>query len=150
MSDLKVSKISNGTVIDHISPGKGLVVMSLLGLDGSSKRTTSLLMNVESSKMERKDILKVEDRKLKEEEVMSVSVLAPEATVNIIDNQSVVEKKLVELPEKIEGVLECPNPHCVTNTDEPLDVSFEIIDKKPVMLKCGYCERKFTTQELDI
>ncbi len=150
MPDLKVSKIPNGSVIDHIPVGRGLKILNLLRMNGDFDKTASLLMNVESSKMDKKDILKVEDRELEEGEVKSVSVLAPGATLNIIDDYKVVEKKRLDLPEKIESVLECPNPHCVTNTDEPLNASFEVTERKPVALQCKYCERKFTSSDLDI
>ncbi|MFP4117203.1 MAG: aspartate carbamoyltransferase regulatory subunit [Candidatus Aenigmatarchaeota archaeon] len=150
MPDLKVSKISDGTVIDHIPAGRGLDILSLLGLNGDSEKTVSLLMNVKSSKMKRKDIVKVEGRKLKEREVKSVAILAPEATVNIIEDYEVLEKDRLDLPQNIQGFLSCPNPQCVTNTDEPLKAAFKVREREPVLLQCEYCERKFTSFELDI
>lgn len=150
MPELKVSKIQEGTVIDHIPSGKGLDILSLLGLNGDSQRTVSLLMNVDSSKMGQKDIVKVEGKKLEEREVKSVAVLAPGATVNIIEGYEVLEKKRLGLPDKIEGVLSCPNPQCVTNTDEPLEASFNVREKDPVLLQCEYCERKFGSSDINI
>lgn len=150
MPELKVSKISQGTVIDHIPSGKGLDILSLLGLNGDSDKTVSLLMNVQSSKMEKKDIVKVEGKEMEKAEIKSVAVLAPEATVNIIEDYEVLEKKRLELPDRIQGALDCPNPQCVTNTDEPLGASFVVREKEPVTLQCKYCERKFTSSDLDI
>jgi len=150
MPELKVSKISNGTVVDHIPGGKGLDILRLLGLNAVSEKTVSLVMNVTSSKMVKKDIVKIEGRRLEDKEVKSVSVIAPEATVNIIEDYEVTEKQRLDLPERIDGVLECPNPHCVTNTDEPLQASFVIDERNPVVLRCEYCERKFTSSDLDV
>ncbi len=150
MPDLKVSKISNGTVIDHIPPGRGLDVIKILRMERGFDNTLSLLMNVESSRLEKKDIVKAEDKELTKEEVDSVSVIAPSATINIIEDYGVVEKKRLRLPDKVEGVVDCPNPHCVTNTGEPVEALFEVVNQNPVELKCSYCERKFKALELEI
>jgi aspartate carbamoyltransferase regulatory subunit len=82
---LKVQPIRNGTVIDHIKPGRGRKILEVLGLSGSGT-TISLLMNVPSKKRDRKDIIKVEDRELSENETEKLALLSPNARVNIIRN----------------------------------------------------------------
>ena len=139
MSDhqLRVSKIPRGTVIDHIRAGQALNVLAILGIDGASGETVSVGMNVPSDQMGHKDIVKVEDRELSQDEVDVLSLIAPEATINIIRDYEVVEKQYLERPERVVGVLSCPNHNCITNADEPVDTEFEVLDDG---VRCEYCE----------
>ena len=135
--ELRVSKIRNGTVIDHVTAGQALNVLSVLGIDGSEGLGVSVVMNVPSDRLGRKDVVKVEDRELSDDEVAVLSLIAPNATVNIIREFAVAEKSAVERPDRITGVLDCPNPACVTNAGEPVAASFDVIDNG---LRCHYCE----------
>jgi aspartate carbamoyltransferase regulatory subunit len=139
MSDpqLRVSKIPEGTVIDHIRAGQALNVLAILGIDGASGETVSVGMNVPSDQMSRKDIVKVEDRELSQDEVDVLSLIAPEATINIIREYEVVEKQYLERPDRVVGVLSCPNHNCITNADEPVETGFEVLDDG---VRCDYCE----------
>ncbi|NHN58894.1 MULTISPECIES: aspartate carbamoyltransferase regulatory subunit [Halorussus] len=139
MSDhqLRVSKIPRGTVIDHIRAGQALNVLAILGIDGASGETVSVGMNVPSDQMGHKDIVKVEDRELSQDEVDVLSLIAPEATINIIRDYEVVEKQYLERPDRVVGVLSCPNHNCITNADEPVDTEFEVLDDG---VRCEYCE----------
>jgi aspartate carbamoyltransferase regulatory subunit len=139
MSDpqLRVSKIPEGTVIDHIRAGQALNVLAILGIDGASGETVSVGMNVPSDQMSRKDIVKVEDRELSQDEVDVLSLIAPEATINIIREYEVVEKQYLERPDRVVGVLSCPNHNCITNADEPVETAFEVLDDG---VRCEYCE----------
>lgn len=134
---LLVSPIKNGTVIDHITAGEALNVLRILGITGSTRECLSIATNVESKRMGKKDIVKIENRELRTEEVDRIALLAPQAKINIIRNYKVVEKKGVEIPEIIRGVVRCPNPGCITNTDEPVESTFEVLDKG---LHCLYCD----------
>lgn len=138
---LRVRKIEAGTVIDHIPPGKALIVLEILGIIQGTEDTLSVLINVPSDKHGEKDIVKIENRKLEEEEMNKIALVAPEATINVIENYEVVEKKVVELPEIIEGVADCSNPGCITNTSEPASPKFTVVSKNPIRLRCSYCER---------
>ncbi|MHA1860205.1 MAG: aspartate carbamoyltransferase regulatory subunit [Candidatus Asgardarchaeia archaeon] len=145
-STLKVSKIKDGTVIDHITPGKALAVLKLLGIEGSEGNVVSVVMNVASKKMGKKDVIKIENRELTKEEVSKISLISPRATINIIRGFKVVKKTKVEIPDYIEGVIKCANPVCITNSKEPLIPKFRVISKNPVVLRCLYCKR-YTTEE---
>ena len=138
MSDrqLRVSKIESGTVIDHVPGGQALNVLALLGIDGSTDEAVSVAMNVPSDRLGRKDVVKVENRELSEAELDVLSLIAPEATINIIRAYDVVEKKRVERPERVVGVLACRNRECITNTNEPVDAKFEVL---PEGVRCEYC-----------
>jgi aspartate carbamoyltransferase regulatory subunit len=136
---LRVRPIKNGTVIDHITAGQALNVLRILGISGTTKAVVSAAMNVSSGVLGSKDIVKVEDRELEEEEVDRISLIAPNATINIIRDFEVVEKYRVELPDRLEGVLKCVNPNCISNTNEPVISKF-VVNKKPVELRCIYCD----------
>jgi aspartate carbamoyltransferase regulatory subunit len=136
---LRVSKIRNGTVIDHVTAGQALNVLSIVGIDGESGETVSLGMNVPSDRFGAKDIVKVEGRELSQDEVDVLSLIAPQATINIIRDYDVVEKHRVERPEVVSGVLTCPNRHCITNADEPIRTRFDVLAEGDGV-RCTYCE----------
>ena len=142
--ELRVKSIRNGTVIDHIAGGQALNVLKILGISGTSDATVSVVMNVESGKLGKKDIVKVEDRELKEEEVNRIALIAPNATINIIRDFLVIEKHHVNLPDQIMGVVRCQNPNCISNTEEPIKSRITVKAKNPVLLRCVYCEQPIT------
>ena len=135
--ELRVSKIQNGTVIDHIPGGQALNVLAILGIDGYGGEVVSVGMNVPSDRLGRKDVVKVEDRELSQSEVDVLSLIAPAATINIIRDYDVVEKHRVERPDEVSGVLQCPNQHCITTEDEPVDSRFEVLNDS---VRCVYCD----------
>ena len=135
-TELRVSKIQSGTVVDHVTAGAALHVLSLLGIDGEGQATVSLGMNVPSDRMGRKDVVKVEGRELSDSELEVLSLIAPEATINIVRDYDVVEKRRVERPERVTGVLVCPNRDCITNAGEPVEPTFAVLDDG---LRCAYC-----------
>jgi aspartate carbamoyltransferase regulatory subunit len=139
MSDheLRISKIRDGTVIDHIPGGQALNVLAILDIDGSGGESVSLGMNVASGRLGKKDIVKVEGRELSQDEVDTLSLIAPDATINIIREYDVAEKLRVERPDRVTGVLDCPTRDCITNADEPVETSFEV---HPGAVRCEYCD----------
>ncbi|WP_423792634.1 aspartate carbamoyltransferase regulatory subunit [Methanocaldococcus indicus] len=137
MEELKVKKIINGTVIDHIDGGKALLVLKALNIP--EDKTVTIAINVPSKKKGKKDILKIEDVELKEEEVNKIALIS-DATINIIKNGKVVKKFKAKLPEKFEGILKCTNPNCITNV-EKIKSKFMVENKNPLKIRCYYCER---------
>ena len=135
-TELRVSKIEDGTVIDHVPGGQALNVLAILGIDGTRGESVSVGMNVSSNRLGKKDIVKVEDRELSQDEVDVLSLIAPEATINIVRDYEVVEKLRVERPELVKGVLRCPNRNCITNADEPVASRFDVVDSG---VRCSYC-----------
>ena len=134
--ELRVSKIRNGTVIDHVTAGQALNVLAILDVDADSGDTVSVGMNVPSERLGTKDIVKVEGRELSQNEVDVLSLIAPAATINIVREYEVIEKNRVERPEQVVGVLSCPNHNCITNADEPVESKFRVISEG---LRCTYC-----------
>ena len=141
MSDkeLRVSKIRDGTVIDHINGGYALDVVKILGITGQEKRVMTIAINVPSKRFRVKDIVKIEGRALSPREVNRIALVAPHASINIIRDYTVVEKLEVKLPKIIEGIVKCANPTCISNSDEPVVTKFYVKNEEPLLLKCHYC-----------
>ncbi len=142
MKEMKLQPIKNGTVIDHIEPGMALKVVRILGIpEPDTHSPISIAMFVKSNKMGSKDLLKIEGRELKEKEVNKISLIAPNASICIIENFDVKKKNRVSLPKTITGIARCSNPNCITNKEEPLESEFSVENGKEIRLRCLYCER---------
>lgn len=151
MSDtrqLLVRRIKDGTVIDHIESGKALLVLRTLDITGKEGNVITVALNVPSSKHNKKDIIKVENKFLEKDETNKLALIAPHATINIIKEYRLVEKRKIQLPDSIIGVFKCPNLKCVTNSDEYIQPIINIIDKEKIVLRCRYCFRTLTINEL--
>ncbi|WP_299578127.1 aspartate carbamoyltransferase regulatory subunit [uncultured Sunxiuqinia sp.] len=136
---LKVSAISEGTVIDHIPSENLFDVISILELDQTPNMIT-FGANLESDKLGKKAIIKVSNQFFENDEINKIALIAPHAKLNIIRDYEVIEKKEVTIPDRIVGIVKCFNPKCITNS-EPITTSFSVISKEPVALKCKYCEK---------
>jgi aspartate carbamoyltransferase regulatory subunit len=144
---IKVSALKQGTVIDHLKKGTALRVIQVLGLEVEG--TVTIGLNLESGKLGGKDLIKIENKELTKEEANKIALLSPDATFSIIRNFQVVDKKFPELPDSIEGIVKCTNPSCVTNHYKDVEAKYSVIRKKPVKLRCFYCERCFTEEEFN-
>jgi aspartate carbamoyltransferase regulatory subunit len=136
---LKVQKIEEGTVIDHIAAGKGWEVVKLLGLE-DYPGTVTVLSNTHSKSQGKKDVVKVEHKQLDKDEVNRIALLSPHASVNFIKGFEVKKKYSVQLPKEIVGILKCTNPVCVTHF-ENVKTRFVVEAEEPLRLRCAYCER---------
>lgn len=146
--ELKIEKIKNGTVIDHIPSGMALKVLKILSIDENVKTTVSIGIHVVSRKSGFKDIVKIEDRYLASKEIAKIALIAPNATVNKIKDYEVVEKYSVVPPSEIAGIVRCSNPACVTNANEPVVPEFYVISTDPIRIKCKYCEREMEREDI--
>ena len=145
MREFKVAPIRNGTVIDHITAGQALNVLKILGVNEYNiDSTISVLIRVPSKKEGTggwKDVVKVEDRELDPKTVDKIALIAPRATIVIIRDYSVAEKKRVVLSPSIAGLVRCSNPNCITNKNEPVQPEFDVVSREPPSLRCKYCDR---------
>ncbi len=141
---LTVERIENGTVVDHIPAGQGIMVMRILGITNEYRARVALIMNVKSKKMGKKDILKVEEKYLDDAALDRVALVAPNATINLVKGGKVMKKRDAVMPKKISGLLTCPNPKCITNFEQAGAVF--LVEGKGV--RCAYCERAFPAEEL--
>ncbi len=137
--ELRVSKIKDGTVIDHINSGCALEVVKILGITGREKKIVTIAVNVPSKRSKVKDIVKVEGLLLGPKEVNKIALIAPHATINVIRNYLVAQKLPVELPKVIKDMVKCTNPTCITNNNEPVSPKFYVESNEPLLLKCHYC-----------
>ncbi|HOF21327.1 MAG TPA: aspartate carbamoyltransferase regulatory subunit [Bacteroidales bacterium] len=145
---LVVSAIQNGTVIDHV-PAKSLFkVIQILGLDHIENQIT-FGTNLESKKLGHKAIIKISERYFEDNDINRIALVAPEAKLNIIKDYMVVEKKVVKVPDYITAIAKCMNPKCITNL-ENVTTRFQVISKKNIALKCRYCEKITSGDNLKI
>jgi aspartate carbamoyltransferase regulatory subunit len=147
-SELLVRRIKEGTVIDHIDEGKGLQVLNALRIDGKDGSLITIALNVPSGKFKKKDIIKVENKFLKDDDTNKLAVIAPKATINIIKDYKLVEKRRVALPNEIDRIFRCSNPDCITNSSEHIESVMDVIDKDGRVLKCRYCSRVLDVNKL--
>mgnify|MGYP005652533975 FL=1 len=147
-SELMVRRIKEGTVIDHIDEGKGLQVLDALRIDGHDGSLITIALNVPSGKSKKKDIIKVENKFLKDDDTNKIAVISPKATINIIKNYKLIEKRRVALPNEIDRIFRCANPDCITNSTEHMESVMDLIDKETMILKCRYCSRILDVNEI--
>jgi aspartate carbamoyltransferase regulatory subunit len=147
-SQLLVRRIKDGTVIDHIEAGKALVVLRVIDITGRDGNVITVALNVPSNKHIKKDIVKVENRFLMKYETDKLALIAPRATINIIRDYKLVEKRKIQLPDSIIGIFRCPNLKCISNSEEAIRSTLDIIDKQKIILKCRYCARTLTINDL--
>ena len=135
-----VAAIENGTVIDHIPASKTYQVVNLLELQSLNTPVT-IGNNFVSKKIGKKGIIKVSDKFFSDEEISRLSVVAPKIVLNIIKDYEVVEKKTVETPNELRGIVKCNNPKCITN-NEPMATVFHTVDAALGVIRCHYCDKE--------
>ena len=146
--DRLVAAIKNGTVIDHIPADKTFQVVTLLELNTLTSPVT-IGYNYPSTKVGRKGIIKVSDRFFSDAEISRLSVVAPNVVLNIIHDYEVVEKKTVETPDELRGIVKCNNPVCITN-NEPMQTIFHVVDKSHGTLRCRYCDKEQNIEQVEL
>ena len=142
----KVYKIEKGIVIDHIPNKRALDVIKILGLDSDFDSLVTLGMNLDSGKMGSKDVVKIENKELSKEDLNKLALVCPNVTINIIQDSTLVNKHKAELPTKVEGLIKCPNPGCVTRIEDIKTIFYPVEEK----LKCHYCERSFEKDRIEL
>ena len=146
---LQVSAIQDGTVIDHIDSARTFEVASILKLHGVEE-TVLVGVNLDTSRARvRKGIIKVGGRRLTQEEVNQIALIAPDATLNIIENYEVVDKQQVCVPDRIEGTLRCFNPNCISNHQTIANI-FDVVKREPLTMRCHYCERQMGAKDVSL
>lgn len=144
---LTVSAIENGTVIDHIPSEATFKVVEILDLSDVDK-IISVATNL-SSKLGKKGIIKIEGKNLTPRDAEKIALIAPDATMNIIENYGVIKKTKIKLPDEVINVIKCFNPNCITNNAET-KTKFYVLNKTPLKLKCHYCERIMKQEDIEL
>lgn len=146
--ELKVGAIKEGTVIDHVPSNVAFKVAEILNLE-DTKNVVSIATNLKSKKGGKKGIIKVGGKTLTKDEVDKIAVIAPHATVNIIENYEVKEKIKVSVPDVFNKIIRCSNPECITN-NENVKTKFYVANKEPLKVRCHYCERSMEKEEIEL
>ncbi|TFZ41163.1 aspartate carbamoyltransferase regulatory subunit [Soehngenia longivitae] len=134
---LEITSIKKGIVIDHIKPGMGLKIFEYLKLD-KADYTVALIMNASSQKYGRKDIIKIENTI--DIDLNVLGFLDPNITVNIIENEVIIDKIKLAMPEYVEDIIKCKNPRCITTVEREITHRFKLIDQQNATYKCVYCD----------
>ena len=122
-------------------------VIRILRINTDRATPVSLVMNVPSDKLGRKDVLKIEDRELDQEDLDRLALIAPAASIAIIRNHAVAEKMRVELRDNLVNIAKCSFPNCITKSNrEPLPQRMKVVSREPLEIRCYYCGRG---QEMD-
>jgi len=141
-NSLNISTISEGFVLDHIPAGKSMDIYKYLNLD-KMDCCVAIIKNVPSQRMGKKDLIKIECSL----DLIDLDILGfidHNITVNIIQNDKIVEKKRLTLPEKVTNVIKCKNPRCITSVEHQLDHVFVLTDPENIVYRCQYCEEKYS------
>ena len=141
---MRVDSVKQGIVIDHITAGKSMQIYQMLGLD-ALECTVAILKNVPSHRMGRKDIIKIDTDLDLDLDVLGY--IDPDITVSIIKDGKTVEKKKVELPERLVNILTCKNPRCITGTEQGIDQIFKLANREKRIYRCIYCEEDQQTNQ---
>ncbi|MFH1391407.1 MAG: aspartate carbamoyltransferase regulatory subunit [Candidatus Diapherotrites archaeon] len=141
--EIRIQPIKNGTVIDHLNPGSVYKILQVLDL---SEFALTAAMNVESRKLGKKDILFIEGKELNDKELNKIALIGKGASVNIIKGSEIKKKFQLGYPKKVEAIIKCINPKCVTNS-ETLSTKFTI-KTEPLEATCYYCETRMNENEI--
>jgi aspartate carbamoyltransferase regulatory subunit len=134
---MNIDSIKNGYVLDHIKAGKAMEIYEQLGLSNLDCQV-ALITNAKSKKMGRKDIIKID--RLIDIDLDKLGFIDPNITVDVVKNEKLIEKKKIELPEKIVNVAKCKNPRCITSVEKDLDQIFILTDSENQIYRCHCCE----------
>ncbi|WP_035289495.1 aspartate carbamoyltransferase regulatory subunit [Clostridium sp. KNHs214] len=134
---LKVDSVKRGIVIDHIKAGMGMKIFNFLGLD-KIDGSVALIMNACSEKMGKKDIIKIDN--VINMDFTMIGIMDPNATVNIIENEQIKEKIALKLPDKVEDLIKCKNPRCITSVEKYIPHVFYLVDREKGQYRCKYCD----------
>lgn len=137
---LNVDSVEKGLVIDHIQAGKGMEIYKYLNLD-KLDCSVAIIKNAKSNKMGKKDIIKVENDIDIDLEVLGF--IDPNITINVIQNDKIVKKIKLELPEEVINVAQCRNPRCITSIEQEIQQKFKLTDRENKIYRCVYCDTAY-------
>lgn len=137
---LKIDSVEKGLVIDHIQAGKGMEVYKYLNLD-KLESSVAIIKNAKSNKLGKKDIIKVENDI--DIDLKVLGFIDPNITVNVIENDKIVDKIKLQLPEEITDVVKCKNPRCITSIEQEIPHVFKLTSKEDKVYRCIYCDTAY-------
>ena len=141
---LRINSITKGIVIDHITPGLGYEIFKLLELD-KANYTVALIMNAQSKKRGRKDMIKIEN--VIDMDMSILGAIDENLTINIIENEEIIKKIQVNLPQHVENFIKCKNPRCISTSERNIVHKFSLVDRATNLYKCDYCDHLYNVEE---
>lgn len=142
---LTINSIKQGIVIDHIKAGQGIKIYNYLGLD-KVDFTVALITHAHSDKQDRKDIIKIEN--VMDMDFTVLGLIDPNLTINIIEDEVIKEKIKLKTPERVDDVIKCKNPRCITSIEKYITHTFFLVDEEQGKYRCQYCDEIYTFPEL--
>ena len=136
---LEITSLKNGLVIDHIEAGVGVKIFKYLNLDKNNERA-ALIINAESKQYGRKDIIKFEKEDTSDVDYTILALMSPRITIDEVKDGKIVNKVKPQLPEKVENILMCKNPRCITIDEKYVPHSFILMDREKGTYRCEYCD----------
>jgi aspartate carbamoyltransferase regulatory subunit len=136
-NQMLVNSIQKGIVIDHIRAGLGIKLFRHLKLD-SADFTVVIITNAESKRMGRKDIIKIQN--IIDLDYTVIGLIDHNSSISIIEDGIITEKKNMELPQKVENVIICKNPRCITSVEKQAPHIFTLQNAETRTYRCDYCE----------
>lgn len=134
---IEINTIKRGIVIDHIEAGLGSKIYNYLGLD-KAEYSVALIKNAESKKLSKKDIIKIDN--VIDMDFNVLGLISPSITINIVENETIVSKLKLELPSKVENIISCKNPRCITIAEKYVTQSFRLTNREKATYRCEYCD----------
>lgn len=142
---LNINGIVNGIVIDHIKAGLGIKIFNYLGLD-KADFTVALIMNAPSTKLGKKDIIKIENAM--DVDFTVLGFIDPNITIDVIEDEKIREKIKLKLPRRVEDVIKCKNPRCITSIEKYVPNIFYLVDENKGEYRCQYCDEEYKLSEV--
>ena len=136
---MNIDSIQNGIVIDHVTAGLGMKLYDMLKLS-ELDCPVAIIKNATSRKLGKKDVIKI-DADI-DVNLDVIGYVDPSATVNVIRDGALFEKKTIGLPETLTDILRCKNPRCISMTEQELPQIFKLADPAKRLYRCAYCETK--------
>lgn len=142
---MQINTIKKGIVIDHIKAGYGIKIYNYLGLD-KADFTVALIKNAHSEKKEKKDIIKIEN--VIDMDFTVLGLIDPTLTINIIQDEEIKEKIKLEMPKRVEDVIKCKNPRCITSSEKHITNIFTLLNEEKGEYRCEYCDEVYAFPEV--
>ena len=142
---MQINTIKKGIVIDHIKAGHGMKIYNYLGLD-EVDFTVALIKNASSGKKNKKDIIKIEN--VIDMDFTVLGLIDPNLTINIIKDERIKEKIKLEMPKRVENVIKCKNPRCITSSEQHITNIFTLLNEEKGEYRCEYCDEVYAFPDL--
>ena len=138
---MNIDGVENGIVLDHIQAGKSMEVYRLLQLD-KLDCSVAVIQNAKSTKYDKKDIIKIDEMIHLDMDILGY--IDPNITINLVENNRLIQKSKTALPKKLTNVISCKNPRCITSIEQEIQQIFYLADEEKQIYRCMYCDVEYS------